>query len=314
MKFGFTRFMLMNSLLDDGAAGGGAGGDAGAGDNGKGGQGAGNPPDDKNNGGNNPPPKTDNTNDDSWKSNLPDELKNDPTIKNLKNVEAMARMLLNGQKLIGKDKLVIPDASADDKQWKEAFQKLGLPESVDKYEFQVPEGADPEFVKKFKEFGHANNLLPKQAEKFMTWFKEFGEGVSAQTAKEDEQKFNSSIEALKREWGPAFDRKLANASGMFKQFADENLRKDLRESGFSNHPGVVKLMAKIAESFGDGKFIAPGGNGGYGLSPEEASKKIAEVQSKYPNHPYYDKNNGGHAAARTEMAQWHAIVAAAKKN
>lgn len=311
MKFGFNRFMLMNSLLDDGGTGGGAGAPAGtppADDKG----GAGNPPpkaDDKGN----PPPAKNDPNDESWRNSLPDDLKNDPTIKNIKNVEAGFRMLLNAQKLIGKDKVVIPDASADDKQWNEVMKKLGLPETVDKYEFKAPEGTDKDFLKDFKEFGHSNGLLPRHAEKLMGWFKERADKIVADNEEAGQKHYNEALDGLKKEWGQAFDRKLSNASGMFKQFADETTRKELREIGFSNNPTVVKLMAKISEAFGEGKFIAPGGNGTMGLSPDEADRKIKEVYSKYPNHPYFDKKNAGHEQARKDMAAWNEAKLAGKK-
>jgi hypothetical protein len=260
-----------------------------------------------------PAAKPTDPNDTTWKDGLPDDLKNDPTIKNLKDVPAALRMLLNAQKLIGKDKLVIPEPSATDEQWGEVMKKLGLPETVDKYDFKAPEGATPEFLKEFKEFAHKNAILPRQAEKFMGWFKERTEKALQEAETQDQHAFNSAVDGLKREWGTAYDRKIAEASGMFKTFTTEEERKELRELGFSNHPTVIKLMAKTAEAFGPGKFIQPGGNGQMGITPEEADKKITEVYSKYPNHPYFDKNNAGHAAARADMAQWNQAKLAGKK-
>jgi hypothetical protein len=195
-----------------------------------------------------PAAKPTDPNDTTWKDGLPDDLKNDPTIKNLKDVPAALRMLLNAQKLIGKDKLVIPEPSATDEQWGEVMKKLGLPETVDKYDFKAPEGATPEFLKEFKEFAHKNAILPRQAEKFMGWFKERTEKALQEAETQDQHAFNSAVDGLKREWGTAYDRKIAEASGMFKTFTTEEERKELRELGFSNHPTVIKLMAKTAEA------------------------------------------------------------------
>lgn len=310
MKFGFGRYMLMNSLLDDGAQGGGQGDNQQQ-----------QKADDKNQQQNqNQQQKADDKNKqqqtqaDDWKNGLPDDLKNDPTIKNLKDVPAALRMLLNAQKLIGKDKLVIPEASASDEQWAEAMKKLGLPEDASKYDFKSPEGMDADFLKEFKDFGVKAGILPRQAEKLMGWFKERADKMQADSENEDKAIYTRAVDGLKREWGQAFDRKLAEASGMFKQFTDEETRKELRELGFSNHPSIVKMMAKIAEAFGPGKFVNPeGGNGAMGITPEEAEKKITEVYSKYPAHPYFDKNNAGHEQARKEMALWNQAKLAGKK-
>jgi hypothetical protein len=250
----------------------------------------------------------------NWKDFLPDEIKNDPSIKSLKDVQALAKSYIHGQKLVGKDKIIIPDQNTSDEEWSKIYNKLGMPEDQTKYEFKVPEGADAEFVKSFKEFGHKNGILPKQAEKLFGWFSENAAKIQQQEEEINKNNFNQTVDSLKREWGQAYDRKLSNASGLFKQFADEDTRKELREIGFSNHPKVLKLFAKIADSFGEGKFVNPGsGTGGMGYTPEEADKKITEVYAQYPNHPYFNKNNAGHEAARNEMAKWQAAKLAGKK-
>ena len=129
----------------------------------------------------------------------------------------------------------------------------------------------------------------------------------------NKQTFEKAVDGLKREWGQAYDRKLSSASGLYKQFFDEETREELRELGFSNNPKVIRALAKIAESFGEGKFVSPGGNGQMGLSPDEAQSKITQIYSQYPNHAYFNKNNAGHEAAREEMAKLQAAVLAGKK-
>lgn len=304
----FFKHMIMNQA-DDLLGGGGNGN--------QGGTGGDNPPA---NGGNNPPANNAPPAGDAgkawypenWKELLPDELKNDPSIKALKDPVALAKSYIHGQKLVGKDKIIVPDQHTSEDQWKEIYTKLGLPEQ-DKYEFQTPEGADAEFVKQFKEFGYKNGILPKQAEKFFGWFKEYGEKLASASEQENQTRFTKTVDSLKREWGQAYDKKLANASGLFKQFADEDTRAELREIGFSNHPKVLKLFAKIADSFGEGKFVAPGGNGAMGITPAEAQQKINSIYAN-PNHAYFHKMNPQHEDARAEMKKLHEAVLAGKKS
>jgi hypothetical protein len=297
----FMKFMLMNSLLDDNATV--------------------TPPnpadpapaakDDK---ATPPAPKPDDkpgqTGD--WKDSLPDELKNDPSIKSLKDVAALAKSYIHGQKLIGKDKIIVPDASYSDEQWGEVFKKLGMPESPDKYEIQAPKDADPEFLKAFKEFGVKNGILPRAGEKLMNFLHEHGSKVVQQQEEQAKASYEKAVTGLKQEWGQAYDRKLAEAKEVFKKFADENTQKFLREEGLTNNPDFIKFMAKIAASFGEGKFINPGGTGEMGITPTEAEQKITAIYSQYPNHPYFNKNNPGHEAARAEMAKLIAAKQARK--
>jgi hypothetical protein len=247
-----------------------------------------------------------------WKDNLPDEIKNDPSIKSLKDVAALAKSYIHGQKLIGKDKIIVPDQFTSEDQWKEIYTKLGMPAELDKYDFKAPETTDKEFLKGFKELGHKVGILPKQAEALFGWFEEHANKSVALAENDNKAKYEATVESLKREWGQAYDKKLANAGGMFKEFTDEATRKELRELGFSSHPKVVRLMAQIADKFGDGKFIAPGGNGQMGITPEEAQKKINAVYAN-KDHAYFHKQNAQHEDARAEMAKLHAAVRAGKK-
>jgi hypothetical protein len=314
MKFGFKKDVLM-SLIDGNTGGGGAGGDAPKGDA---------PKADAPAAGDAPKadaPKADAPKADApkkysleeWKDALPDELKNDPSIKSLKDVAALAKSYIHGQKLIGADKIVVPSNLTSDEEWGKIYQKLGMPESPDKYEFKAPEGTDKEFTEDFKKIAHAAGILPKQAEKLFDWYDKKAQELNAADEASEKQKFEQAVDGLKKEWGQAYDRKLSNVNGLFNQMADDATKKFMQESGFGNHPAVLKLFSKIADSFGEAKFIAPGGNGNMGLTPAEAEQKLNELYKQTATHPYFLKAHPKHSEARAEVATWHAAVAAGKK-
>jgi hypothetical protein len=309
MKFWMNRHLLMNGDNPDLL---GTGGD-------KGNPPANEPP--KNDPPKNDPPKNEPPKNDplkgafpeNWKELLPDDIKNDPSIKSLKDVAALAKSYIHGQKLVGADKIVVPTNLTSEEEWGKIYQKLGMPETVEKYDFQAPENTDKEFLKSFKEMAHKNGILPKQAAQLFEFYGKYVNGLSEANEASAKAAFEKTVNGLKQEWGQAYDRKLSNAAGLFGQYADEDTKKFMRETGFSNHPVVLKLFSKIADSFGESKFIAPGGTGGMGITPSEAQDKINAVY-KDTNHPYFHKAHPKHQEAREEMAKWHKAVIAGKKS
>ena len=69
-----------------------------------------------------------------WKSTLSDNLKNDPTLSNFKDVESLAKTVVHQQKVLG-SRMPIPKT---DEEKLEVYNKLGRPETADKYEVSIP--------------------------------------------------------------------------------------------------------------------------------------------------------------------------------
>ena len=70
-----------------------------------------------------------------WRSSLPDELKNDATLQNFKDVESLAKTVVHQQKVLG-SRIPIPKT---DEERSELYTKLGRPESGEAYDFTIPE-------------------------------------------------------------------------------------------------------------------------------------------------------------------------------
>lgn len=238
----------------------------------------------------------------NWKEALDPEILDHPSIKSIKDVQALAKSYIHGQKLIGADKIVVPSNLTTDEEWKGIFKKLGVPESPDKYEFKVAGQASDEFVNKFKALAVDTGILPKAAEKLFEFFEAESQAMIQENENSSKAAFEETVKGLKKEWGQAYERKLSNAAGLFGQYADEETKAFMKESGFNNHPLVLRMMSKIADAFGEDKFVAPGGNGAMGMTPQEAEAKIKSIYAD-PNHAYFHKNHPKNSEARAEMAR-----------
>lgn len=244
----------------------------------------------------------------NWKEALPEDLKADPSLSSIMDIQSLAKSYIHGQKMIGRDKIVIPDKFATDEDWSKVYQKLGVPESADKYEFKVPEGMDEDFVKGFKDLAVKNGILPKQADKLFEFYNSHVDKVISNNEAENKRIFEESVNGLKKEWGQGYERKLQAASGLFNQIADEESKKVFNESGLGNNPVVIKMFAKLAEQMGEDKFVNANNIGSVGLTPSEAQQKINDIYGN-KDHPYYNKSHPSHKDALNEMTKLFEAVA-----
>ncbi len=82
-----------------------------------------------------------------WRTSLPDDLKNEPSLKLINDVSGLAKSYVSAQKLVGADKIPVPSKHATEEDWKNVYHKLGLPQDVKDYDVKVKEGIsiDKEF-------------------------------------------------------------------------------------------------------------------------------------------------------------------------
>ena len=110
----------------------------------------------------------------SWKEAIPEDLRNDPNISKFTELEALAKSYINATRMIGQDKVAVPNNNSTDDQWNEVYNKLGRPESPDKYKLEVKSDVvplDDGAIKSFAENAHKLGLNNKQAQGILEFYK-----------------------------------------------------------------------------------------------------------------------------------------------
>ena len=243
----------------------------------------------------------------SWRDTLPEDIKHDPSLKVFSDTAGLAKSYVHAQKMLGKDKIEIPDKYATPAQQKAMFQKLGLPETADKYDVTLKEGAkvNEDFFKGFKETAYNNNILPAQAQKMLDWYESSAAELNTKAEAKAQNDHNVEIEALKTEWGDAFKGKLSAAQVALKQFAGEKEMKYLAETGLAEDPNLIRLFANIGASLNEDSFKGDTISN-LGITPEDAKRKRASIMGD-SKHAYHDKNHPEHEMAVKEMAGFFAM-------
>lgn len=203
-----------------------------------------------------PPPAT-NTQA-SWLDSLPDDIKKDPSLQMFKEPSALAKSWVNAQKMIGAKAVQIPGDNATDEEVAAFYNKLGRPESADKYEIKLPDGKvlDDGFAKGLKETAHKAGLNPKQLQNLVNWY----EGQTAELQKAHEaqavQKLKNDLDAYKEKLGgdDKFKAQIDKARMAVQAVAGDEFKAFLKETGLGSRPEAIEFFAKIAGMMSEDKL------------------------------------------------------------
>ena len=234
----------------------------------------------------------------SWKEAIPEELRNDPNISKFTELEALAKSYVNATRMIGQDKVAVPNNNSTEDQWNEVYDKLGRPESADKYKLEVKSDVvplDESAIKQFAENAHQLGLNNKQAQGILEFYKDSMEG-SAQQSKIDTETAQANAEQeLRKEWGSNYEANIKKAGSVAKanmnpEFLDMELKDGTR---LGDHPAIIKGFANIANILSEDKLVSTESeNVSQGTDYEaEISKIVNDRDGPYWNksHPDHDK-------------------------
>ena len=236
-----------------------------------------------------------------WKASLSDEIRSDKSLENIKDIEGLAKSYVHAQKMVGSDKIPVPNKYATDKDWDAVYEKLGRPKSADGYKYDLPQDkqVDEASLKEFSNQAHKLGLLPTQANGVVKFYNE----MTAKSIQDADSKAlaarENSTKELKQEWGQAFDQKINQAATLAKsvgatELFDTNLADGTK---LGDHPVMIKAFAELANKMGEDTITQASGPA-Y-LTPNQIEKQIGELTQL--GSAYWDKNHINHQAAVEEV-------------
>ena len=234
----------------------------------------------------------------SWKEAIPEELRNDPNISKFTELESLAKSYVNATRMIGQDKVAVPNNNSTDDQWNEVYDKLGRPESPDKYQLDIKSEAvplDEGAIKSFAENAHQLGLNNKQAQGILEFYKNSMEGSLQQNQVDMETAQANAEQELRKEWGRAYEDNIKKAGAVAKANMDANILDMQLKDGtrLGDHPAVIKGFANIANLMSEDKLVGTESESvDKGTDYEaEISKLVNDRDGPYWNkaHPDHDK-------------------------
>jgi hypothetical protein len=233
---------------------------------------------------------------------LPEDLRKEPTIQQLKDLPTAMKSLVDAQKYAG-GAVRIPKGDAKPEEWQAFHRKLGVPETPQGYSVTKPEladgvGWDQGSYDQFLVEAHKAGLTPSQVQAVLNVHAQVvGRQVEQgyQAARDHAQ---SVEEELRREYGGAYDRNIALAHRAVKHLGGDETLAYLEETGLGNHPGLIKAFVQAGQMLAEDRHISGDVDGLMG--PQQAKDKWESIQAD-PKHAYWDATNPGHEAAVREV-------------
>lgn len=232
---------------------------------------------------------------------IPDEYRSEKSLENFKDMGDFVKSYLSAQKIVGADKIPVPNKFATEDDWKAVFNKLGAPEKPEDYKYSFKEGeVDKELVSSFNQEAHKLGLLPQQAESLIKYYNEITQGQTAQLEERAAETRMNTENELKREFGPQYAKRLDQA----KRLASSTLGNEFLENTYlqdgsrlGDNVSIVKAFSQLADKLSEDEVVK-GDTSGY-MTAKDIEKEIASLQEE--GSPFWNKSHPNHERAVQEV-------------
>ena len=237
-----------------------------------------------------------------FQSLIPEAYKEEKSLHNFSNMDDFVKSYLHSQKLVGADKIAIPNKYSTDQDWQKIYRQLGTPETGEGYKYKLPEDhqIEDDTLKNFSNEAVKLGLLPNQANGVMNYYNEIiKQGLSDQAAQQKTAQDEAVVE-LRKEFGASYQKEIQSAKNLVhatlgKEFIDNSLLQDGTRLG--DNPTVIKAFAKLANKLSEDDIVK--GDVPSYLTTSEINKQISALQQ--PGSAYWDKKHLSHNDAVAEV-------------
>lgn len=250
-----------------------------------------------------------------WKSSIPEEIRGHASLEHINDIGALAKSYVHAQQMVGADKIALPGKSATPDEWGEVYAKLGRPESPDGYELaynNLPEGAemDDGMVSWFKDTAHKAGMNPQQAQMMLDAYNEMQFSDAENIGLEAQARVEQIEGELRKEYGQAFDDRMALANGVLAEFGNPEITEVQLADGtmLGDNPEIIRMLANMGVYLRDkvGEDTLEGVKTSGGVTPSDAMQKVSDLTA--PNTPYWDQRHPEHHWYVQEAMKWREYV------
>jgi hypothetical protein len=255
---------------------------------------------------------------------LPEDIRAEPSLQSIKDITSLAKSYVSAQRMIG-GSIRIPSQEAGKEQVDEFmkklesvpgvtripdfsdkaaadafFNKLGRPESPDKYEIKLDPKLSPsqEQLQTFLQEAHKAGLNRQQVQTIM----DFESKRTLHSMEQFEKQKAGAQEALKQVWGNDYKNKMEGAKLVLSQYAEKfpDAVKDLVNSSAGNNPVILSALAQLGQMMVEKGSLVGAKAPVYGLTPEEARSQISDIRNN-KQHPVNNARAPGHREAVAKL-------------
>ena len=245
--------------------------------------------------------ETEQTKEVNFRDLIPENFREEKSLENFNNMEDFVKSYLHAQKMVGADKIPVPNKHSTDEDWNEVFKRLGAPSSPDDYKYNFKDQEmDSGQVQEFNKTAHKLGLLPKQAEGLIKFYNEMNGNIAANQEEAAAQAQLNVETELRKEFGPQFNKRLDQA----KRLAVNSLGQDFLENTYlkdgsrlGDNLQVIKAFSDLADKLSEDPIIQ--GDGSSYMTAKDIEKEITELTQE--GSAYWDKTHINHQKSVDEV-------------
>lgn len=241
---------------------------------------------------------------------IPDEIKNDPTIQNYGSIQDLMKGHIETKALVGRKGVIVPGKDAKPEEWDAFHTALGRPKTADEYQIsqvKMPEGFpdfNPDGIKEFKAVAHKLGMTPQMVDGLWNWYAQSNGQAFSKMQEAQAEAAKATEETLRKDFGDKYDATLALAQKTGKLAFGDDFEAFAQQHG--NNPVVIKALAKLGAQLGEDAFVIEGTGSGLNKTPEEAQAEINRIMGD-KDHAYH-KSGPGHKEAVEHVTKLFNIV------
>jgi len=237
----------------------------------------------------------------NFKDLIPESFREEKSLNNFNNMEDFVKSYLHAQKLVGDDKIPVPNKHSTDEDWNEVFKRLGAPDTPDGYKYNFKDQEiDENSIKEFNQTAHRLGLLPRQAEALIKFYNEMNVNQAQSLEEQAAQAQMNTEMQLKKEFGPQFNKRLDQAKKLaINSFGEEFLNNTILKDGsrLGDNFQVIKAFSDLADKLSEDPIIQ--GDGSQYMTAKDIEKEINELTQE--GSPYWIKGHPNHNKAVEEV-------------
>ena len=241
----------------------------------------------------------------NWKDSLPEELRNEPCLENVKNFATLTKSYVNSQKMIGKNKIALPGENATQEELDAFYTALGRPEKAELYKHdkvELPEGIglDDAAVAQFRNFAFENGISQAVFEKALAFDVERTRQAQLAAIAAHNKEYDETLSKLKSQYGDDLPARIAQVDKALTTFG---IRDIFIDRGLTNNYQIFEALANIGSSISESRLKA-------GDVPQTFTTPKQQIDEIYadPKGAIYDPDHPGHEKAVAEVKRLMALM------
>lgn len=183
----------------------------------------------------------------------------------------------------------------------------GLPTKPEDY--KLPEGTDEAASQWLREAALKAGITQNGLLEIVNGYNERAKVAADEVRQTFEAKHQQNILDLKREFGGAYDQRIALASKAALNIGGEEFVKRLGDAGLGTDPVVIKALANLGKSLAEDSVPASKHGATFGVTPEDARQQIAMMHSDRETMAIYrDRFHPKNEIVKSEMSKLYEVA------